>query len=137
MLALVVLVLASCDPTPKDRAQNNQPSIPQALKSEYCDHLSMWQSAILIPSDFKSARTVEETARELRMVERYLNGDARRMSQLGFASSASAIREVAKAISVYRRTEIRAPASYAVLVAFSRVNSALKRVPIRCPSRNT
>ena len=100
VLALFGLVLASCGPTPKDRAAHNQRSIPQALKSEYCDHVAMWQSAILIHSDFKSARTVEETARELMMVERYLNGDARRMSQLGFASSASAIREVSKAISV-------------------------------------
>ena len=123
---VLVLILGSCD-----RA-NNQPSIPQALKSEYCDHLSMWQSAIQL-----EAVPVEEKAAELRIFEDYLNDDARQMSQLGFASSASAIREVSKAMSVYRTTLRRGANPVGLVVALNGVNSALKRVPIRCASDNT
>lgn len=123
---LLVLILGSCD-----RA-SDQPSIPQALESKYCDHVSMWQSAIQF-----EAVPVEEKAAELRIVEDYINDDARQMSQLGLASSASAIREVSKAMSVYRTTLRRGAEPYALVVALNDVFSALKRVPIRCPSGNT
>jgi hypothetical protein len=135
VLAVVLAVVAiSCDPIPEERAEPNEPSIPQALKSEYCHHVSTWHSAILLRFH---PRTAEETAAELRMVEHYLNGDARRMSGLGFASSASAIRKVSKAISVYRATLLRGADVVALAVALSGVNKALQRVPIKCPSRNT
>ncbi|HEX2068725.1 MAG TPA: hypothetical protein VHH54_00765 [Actinomycetota bacterium] len=123
---VLVLILGSCD-----RA-NNQPSIPQALKSRYCDHVSMWQSAIQL-----EAVPVEEKAAELRPLEDNLNDDARQMSRLGFASSASAIRDVSKAMSVYRTTLLREADPVALVVALHGVNSAVRRVPIGCTSGNT